>query len=150
MGWQERDWAKWTEEERARFVGGTTAPPRPRQGLRSRRNELTLLAMLVSLAASLVGWQFHLFSLPISTPHSRVPTAPVVYGAGLAQNGASRMTCTAMEADGQGGESCTVWTILFPSQQAVQALQLPVGSTCPAVIADQHTGHWVCTNAVTT
>ena len=118
--------------------------------MRSRRNELTLLAMLVSLAAALAGWQFHLFPLPISTPHRAAPTPPVVYGTGLAHNGASDMTCTAMAADDRGGESCTVWTILLPGQQAVEALRLPIGRTCPGVIADQHTGHWVCTKAVMT
>ena len=151
MGWRDRDWAKWTDEERDRFLGGTSAPPPRRLGVRSRRNELTLVALLVSAAVSLAGWQLHLFSFPISAPRAvAVPTAPVVYGTGLAHNGASDMTCTAMAADARGGESCTVWTILLPGQQAVQALRLPVGRTCPAVIADQHTGHWVCTKAVTT
>ena len=151
MGWQERDWAKWTDEERDRFLAGASAPPRMRLGVRSRRNELTLLALLVSLAASLAGWQFHLFSLPIShTPVRTVPTAPVVYGTDLAHNGASDMTCTAMVADAGGAESCTVWTILVSGQRAVEAMQPRAGSTCLAVIADQHTGQWVCTQAVST
>ena len=151
MSWQERDWARWTDEERGRFVDGHGAPARTQLGLRSQRNELMLLAMLVSVVASLACWQFHLFSFPVSAPHAAaVPTAPFVYGTGLAHNGASDMTCTAMVSDARGSPSCTVWTILVPGQQAVQALQLPAGSTCPAVIADQHTGHWACTNAVTT
>ncbi len=102
MGWQDRDWATWTGEERDRLLAGMCAPARTRLGIRSRCNELTLLAMLVSLAASLTGWQFHLFRLPISPSAADVvPTAPVVYGIGLAHTGASRMTCTAMAADGR-------------------------------------------------
>ena len=151
MGWQEREWAKWTDEERDRFLGATSAPAPLRRGVRSRRNELTLLAMLVSVVATLGCWQLHLFSFPVSAPHgAAAPAAAVVYGTGLSHNGSFDMTCTAMLSDASGGESCTVWTILRPGQQAVQALQLPVGSTCPAVIADQHTGHWACMNAVTT
>ena len=119
-------------------------PAPARRALRSRRKELTLLAILVAVAAPLAGRQFHLFS---SRP---VAVAPVVYGTGLAHKGASDLTCTAMVADARGGESCTVWTILLAGQQAVEALRLPVGNTCPAVVADQHTGHWVCTRAVTT
>ncbi len=120
----------------------TAAPPS--RGVRSRQNELTLLALLIVVAAPLAGWQFHLFS-----PRS-ASVAPVVYGTGLAHNGASDMTCTAMVADARGDEACTVWTILLAGQQPVEALRLPAGKTCPAVIADQHTGHWVCTRAVTT
>jgi hypothetical protein len=151
MGRQEREWAKWTDQERDRFLGGASAPAPLRRGVRSRRNELTLLAMLVSVAASLGCWQLHLFSFPVAAPHrAATPPAAVVYGAGHAHDGSTDMTCTAMVSDASGGESCTVWTILLPGQQAVQALRLPVGRTCPAVIADQHTGHWVCTTAVTT
>ena len=120
------------------------ATPAPgRRGLRSRRKELALLAILVAVAA-LAGRQVHLFS---SRP---VAVAPVVYGTGLAHKGASDLTCTAMVTDARGGESCTVWTILLAGQQAVEALRLPVGRTCPAIVADQQTGRWVCTQAVTT
>ena len=116
MGRQEREWAEWTDEERDRLLGGTSAPAPPRwRGVRSRRNELTLLAMLVTVAASLGCWQLHLFSFPVSAPHrAAAPTAAVVYGTGRAHNGSTDMTCTAMVSDASGGESCTVWTILLP------------------------------------
>jgi hypothetical protein len=154
MGWQDRDWAKWTDEERDRYLGGTTvsAPGRPEACGRasSRRTEATLLAVLVSLAVSLAGWHFHLFRLPALThPAVVVPTTPVVYGTGLAQNGASQMTCTAMATDARGGESCTAWTILGPGQRAVQATPLPAGTACPAVVADQRSGRWMCSAATT-
>jgi len=50
-----------------------------------------------------------------------------------------------MATDARGVESCTEWTLLSPGQRAVQATQLPVGTTCPAVVADQQSGRWVCT-----
>ena len=160
MGWQDRDWAKWTDEERERFLGDVRAPVQIRGGwthagharlhLRSPRIEVTLLAVLASLAVSLVGWQLDLFRLPIAThPAGVAPAAPVVYGTGLAHSGTSQLTCTAVTTDARDVESCTDWTILLPGQRAVEAMPLPVGTTCRAVVADQRSGHWVCSAATT-
>jgi hypothetical protein len=107
--------------------------------------------MLVSLALSLVTWHFHFFQSVAQRAPVQVPRATIVYGTGLTDfNGQSdESTCTAMEVNAQGIQSCTVWTILLPGQQAVQASTLPAGSTCLAAQVDQHTGRWVCTAGAT-
>jgi hypothetical protein len=103
--------------------------------------------MLVSLGLSLASWHFHLFRFVAQQAPAQVPRATIVYGTGLAHmNGQSEaMTCTAMDMNAQGVQSCTSWTILSPGQQAVQAGALPVGTACLAAQVDQHTGRWVCT-----
>jgi hypothetical protein len=56
------------------------------------------------------------------------------------------MTCTAMESNAQGLQSCTTWQYLQTGQQAVQAATLSAGGPlCTAVVADQATGRWKCT-----
>jgi hypothetical protein len=159
VGWQERDWAKWTDEERSRYLGSSTradtraGPLRSRFGFHeSSRRDLTLLAMLVSLGLSLATWHFHFFRLVAQQAPAQVPRATIVYGTGLAHmNGQSEaMTCTTMEVNAQGSLSCTAWTILSPGQQAVQAAALPAGTTCTAARVDQQTGRWVCLAGATT
>jgi hypothetical protein len=149
VGWQDRDWAKWTDEERTRYVGGATAPVRAStQTYGSRRGEITLLAMLVSLGASLMIWHLHFLNFAAGTPSPAlvVPTSPVVYGTGLADmTGASEeMTCTATATDARGAESCTSWTILSSGQHAVQAAPLSTGINCASAEADQQSGRWIC------
>jgi hypothetical protein len=157
VGWRERDWARWTDEERARYLGSSTRVAgagvpvhEPEFGYEacqaSRRRELTLLAMVVSLAASLVSWHFHLLRFVAHPAPAPAPRATVVYGTGLAHlNGQSQeMTCTAMTTNAQGSEVCTAWTLLLPGQQAVQAASLPAGANCAMVTADQQAGRWVC------
>lgn len=148
LGWQDRDWAKWTDEERTRFLGTSGRAPRI-AGPAGQRREITLLAMLVSLVVSVLLAHSHLFGWLAARPaHQSAQHVPaIVYGTGLAHvNGASQeMTCTAMATNAAGVEVCTAWTPLFPGQQAVQAAALPAGTSCPAVAADQHTGRWVCT-----
>jgi hypothetical protein len=154
VGWQERDWARWTDEERSRYLGSSTrvdtgaGPVRSRFGFHeSSRRDLTLLAMLVSLGLSLATWHFHFFRSVAQQAPVQVPLSTIVYGTGLTDlNGQSdESTCTAMEVNAQGIQSCTVWTILSPGQHAVQAATLPAGSTCLAAQVDQHSGRWVCT-----
>jgi hypothetical protein len=103
--------------------------------------------MLVSLGLSLASWHFHLFRFVAQQAPAQVPRATIVYGTGLAHmNGQSEaMTCTAMDMNAQGVQSCTSWTILSPGQHAVQAGALPAGTACLAAQVDQHTGRWVCT-----
>ena len=147
MGWHDRDWARWTDDERAGYLGSSTGIGH-HPGTPASRRGVTLLAMLVSLGLSLVTWQFHLFRFSAHRLPAQAPQPAVVYGTGLAHfNGQSpeEMTCTAMAVNAQGTQSCTTWTFLSPGQQAVQAATLPAGTSCTAVEADQHTGRWVCT-----
>jgi hypothetical protein len=148
VGWHDRDWAKWTDEERAGYLTGSTrVGASDRVGGVSSHRGVTLLAMLLSLGLSLVTWHFHLLRFVGQHAPARVPLSSIVYGTGLAHfNGQSQeMTCTAMAVNGQGVQSCTMWTFLSPGQQAMQAAALPEGTNCAAVQADQHTGRWVCT-----
>jgi hypothetical protein len=150
VGWQDRDWAKWTDEERARMVGGsvsttTTCPEaNPR-----RRVERTALAIAISVVASLGVSHFHVLRLggPPASPAQPAPPPAIVYGTGLAHApGGQEMTCTAMESNAQGLQSCTTWQYLQTGQQAVQAATLSAGGPlCTAVVADQATGRWKCT-----
>jgi hypothetical protein len=151
VGWQERDWAKWTDDERARMVAGrvstttTCAQANPR-----RRVELTVLAIAVSVVASFGISHFHVLRLGGPPALQPAPPPAVVYGTGLAHMpGGQEMTCTAMESDAQGVQSCTTWQYLQPGQRAVQAVQLrPGGPFCSAVVADQATGGWKCTRGL--
>jgi hypothetical protein len=151
VGWQGRDYAKWTDEERARIVGGrvSTQSTCPQADPR-RRVELTALAIAVSVVASLGVSHFHLLRLggpPAAPMQQPAPLAPIVYGTGLAHfQGSQEMTCTAMESDAQGAQSCTTWQYLQSGQRAMQAAPLPAGGPlCTAVVADQTTGSWKCT-----
>ncbi|HEY5058469.1 MAG TPA: hypothetical protein VII51_05575 [Gaiellaceae bacterium] len=153
MGWQDRDWAKWTAEERADYVGGAPAPARaPLRiqtlgGATSRTTGTIFLAAVASLVVTVIVSQFHLVHLPAaSQATASAPLAPLVYGTGLAHLGAAttqEMTCTAMTT-ARGAESCTTWTYLVAGQRAVQAAPLPTGVSCPVVEADQSLGRWVC------
>jgi hypothetical protein len=157
VGWEDREWAKWTDEERRRFLGAAPVPGRRRArvGILDRahgRSELTLLAIAVSLAASLAVAHFHLLSFGAAPPAGSFirPAMPrVVYGTGLSHlKGQARpMTCTAVAKDSHGFGSCTAWMIVAAGQRVVQAAPLPAGSSCSAVEADQHSGRWVCTKA---
>jgi len=150
VGWQDRDWAKWTDEERARFVGAglPTTGNSPQRDPR-RRVELTALAIAVSVVASFGIAHFHLLRLasPPAAPVQPAPPPPVVYGTGLAHApGGQEMTCTALESDAQGVQSCTIWQFLQAGQRAQQAAALPAGGPlCTDVVADQATGSWKCT-----
>jgi hypothetical protein len=52
-----------------------------------------------------------------------------------------------MAADGFGAESCTTWQQLEAGQREVQAAPIaPIsGMRCLAVVANQQTGRWTCT-----
>lgn len=114
-----------------------------------RRVELTALAIAISLVASFGIAHLHVLRLggPPALPVQPAPPPAVVYGTGLAHApGGEEMTCTAMESDARGLQSCTTWQYLQPGQRLVQAATLPAGGPlCTAVVADQATGSWKCT-----
>jgi hypothetical protein len=143
VGWQDRDWAKWTDDERARMVGGSPVARCPSS---SHRMHVTALGALVSLVGSLTVWHIG-FLRPAHPVPAIAPQPPtVVYGTGLAHIGGSPATCTALATDGQGVERCTTWTLLVGSERAAQAAALPAGGPpCAAVVASQTSGSWVCT-----
>jgi hypothetical protein len=130
VGWQDRDWAKWTDEERGRYLGGGGSSIVPG----------AFIAVAVSLVAFVAFGEIH------GLRTLRIPTrAASVYGDGLmrSSNGAA-ITCTAMVKDVSGVPQCTVWTTIFPGQQPETATPLPPGTTCDAIKVDQQEGRWVC------
>ena len=141
MGWQDRDYAKWTDEERARHLGGAATGSR-------RRTEVTGLAILLSVVCTWGVVRFHVLrpGQPVLSP---IPPAlpAVVYGTGDGTLAGQETTCTALAADASGAESCTTWQLLGPGQHAVQAAPVaPIaGMRCVAVVANQETGRWTCT-----
>jgi hypothetical protein len=85
MGWQERDWAKWSDAERQRFFGPTRstrhAPSRPSSKAvgrhRTRRETLVALILIASAVAYYSGALNH-FLQPTLSPTSSGP-APTPY-----------------------------------------------------------------------
>jgi hypothetical protein len=149
VGWQDRDWAKWTDEERARFVGSSTHhstwDERPRAvGRASAIRPGAFLAVIVSLVATL-GLS-GMLKIPllerVHAPASPTQTFPNVYGTGVVvadQDGRSE-TCTEILDDA----TCTEYTFIQPGQHALRAAPLPSGETCPLMEVDQARGAWVC------
>ena len=127
MGWQDRDWAKWTDEERARFVGGGTSGVGIVPG--------ALLAIVVSLVATVV------LTHPFRPTR---PTPPPLYGSGVVdQLMGHRTMCTKMELV-SGTWTCDVWSMLLPGQQALPAAPLSGGGLCAAAAVDQPSRRWIC------
>ena len=127
MGWQDRDWARWTEDERRRFVGGGAATVVPG----------AFVAVVVSLVAAVM------LGRPAHAPR---PAPPPVYGTGVVvQQGGMRTTCT-KEVRGSAGWICDSWAVLEPNQNAWPATPLPSGTICSTVVANQATRGWVCAN----
>ena len=127
MGWQDRDWAKWTDEERVRYVGGGGSGAGVIPG--------ALLAIIVSLVATVV------LTHPFRSAH---PTPPPVYGSGVVEQlMGNRTTCTKMELV-SGRWTCEVWSFLLPGQQALPAAPPSDGNLCTIVVVDQPSRRWVC------
>ena len=127
MGWQDRDWAKWTDEERARVVGGGGGGVGIVPG--------ALLGIVVSLVGTVV--LTHPFRSAQRTP-------PPVYGSGVVEHlMGNRTTCTKMELV-SGTWTCEVWSFLLPDQQALRAAPLSDGNLCTTVVVDQPSRRWVC------
>lgn len=77
MGWRERDWAKWTDAERRRFLGTTFSTsrglaqvsPKAASRRRTRRESLAALVLIAAAAAQYSGALNH-------SPH---PTASTLF-----------------------------------------------------------------------
>jgi hypothetical protein len=144
VGWQDRDWAKWDDRERAQFLGAAPAPARRRVAVATaeHRTELTLLAILVSVAGSVLVAHFHLYQRIAGQP--RAAYAPVVYGTAVKDATGRTLTCTALARRPDGNAACTSATALHSGQRMVEAQPLPPGTRCSAIQAEQHSGRWVC------
>lgn len=154
MGWQDRDWAKWTDEERARFYGSgrrtskraTLAPTTTRD----RSISGVFLAVVVSLALSLVAAYFH-FHVNVGAADSRSVATPLLarhpflYGTQSRRTGGSqKVTCTAMVAAPPGPWSCIEWSIVMPGQSPREARRLATDTPCVYAKVVQEERSWVC------
>jgi hypothetical protein len=124
VGWQDREWAKWTEDERRRYVGGGTAIVPG-----------AFLAVVVSLVAAVV------LAPPFRTRHV---VRPPVYGTGVVVRLMNQnTTCTEQRLD-SGRWQCARWAILLPGQRALPAAPPAPGSLCAVVVVDQASRRWIC------
>jgi hypothetical protein len=143
VAWQERDYAQWTDEERAAYFGSLTPPT-----WRSRRRDVTVLAAVVSLVLTISAW--HAGMLSFGTPQREAApaglTAKIVYGSGRTHtaDGANNLTCVAMSRSGGGARTCTHWRVLLASDMAAPAAPLPKHAACASIMVDQKAGRWVC------
>ena len=160
MGWQDRDWAKWTDEERARFYGGGVRSSKssslPRTAVRladnPRARGTLLLAVLVSGALSLAFGVLHVRLHILRTNHPATAAshvtggpAPVLYGTRVrTQADGSQLTCTSMVTAANGGWSCIRAAIVMPGQRTALAAPLPRGRACAYANVDQVQGRWTC------
>jgi len=157
VSWHDRDWARWTDEERRRFCaapGG--APATPRRSLHPGG----LWAVLATLVASVLGFAGYA-NRPWAAPSA--PAAPaVVYGeqavpiaggplppasAGDPRApGGSGTVCTDEIAEA-GAWVCATYDVLAPGQSAASAA--PAAVPCANErTADQSTGRWVCADSL--
>ncbi|HEX3056059.1 MAG TPA: hypothetical protein VHP82_07970 [Gaiellaceae bacterium] len=142
MGWQDRDWAKWNEDERSRFFGGGGSP-------RSRGYGFgvgAFAAVVVSLVVAVVAQSQGLNVLRLNRAHRvSIPIAPL-YGTGVVERGmdGNDITCTELSFDSSGTSHCMGWTYLLPGERALPAEGMPARGTCAVVEADQISRHWVC------
>jgi hypothetical protein len=155
VGWQDRDWAKWTDEERARFYGSgpktSTASLTRTISRKERRTHRSLFfAVLVSagltLGAALLHVHLRIDRGSHASPTVVVARRPVIYGSGArVQTDGSQLTCTSMVAAG-GAWSCVALSIVMPGQHVAEAAPLAGGSSCSVAKVDQDARRWICLN----
>jgi hypothetical protein len=152
VGWEDRDWAKWTDDERARFYGGggfhRGGGSFDESPTGSRRSSSILLAIVVSIVLSaLIGFtNLNRVDLP-GRAHAAAASErrPVLYGTEVRSDDAgSPLTCTSMVTVAAGSWSCTEWSIVMPGQRAVLAAPLTPGTRCAFAKVDQSAGRWLC------
>jgi hypothetical protein len=127
VGWEDRDWAKWTDDERSRFFGGGGSGVGMMPG--------ALLGIVVSLVGAVV------FMHPFRARHVLLPP---VYGTGVVVHLMNQDTTCTMQSREGGKWQCMRWAILLRGQRALPALPLPTGSLCSAAVVDQPSHRWIC------
>lgn len=166
MGWRDRDWARFTDEERRQFYGGgpssplpsRPSPASPRTSLRpivhspaGRGSSTPSLRFVVwsavGVAAILVG---ALAYAARSRLDSRAvhpsPATGVVYSGPIGywrSNPHQQLACTGESANTRLRVwVCTSWQNLQPGQVTRPAVD--PGGPCGVRHVDQTTGEWVC------
>ena len=140
VGWEERDWARWTDDERTRFLGASTSA----RSARSRHRPQALAAVLVSLAASWLVWHLHASAPAAPVAPVVAAPSPIVYGTGLTTIAGGPTTCTEFSIAADGTQTCSAWTVVQPGQPVEAAAPLAAGAPCALARVDQERGSWVC------
>jgi hypothetical protein len=144
VGWEDRDWAKWNDDERRRFFGSGGGSPR--SGGHGGFAPGALLAVVVSLVAVVVGQSQGINLLHLGRAHASIPIAPL-YGSGIVESltGSGKVSCTALSFDSLGQTHCTGWTDIIPGERVIPPAGMPARGTCATAEADQTSGTWICT-----
>jgi hypothetical protein len=130
VGWQDRDWARLSDDELETLYGVERGRSFP-----TRTVVWTALAV-VTAAVAAFGWTQREHAPP------PVPAAPeVVYGDALGPVNA----CTEYELDTAGSWHCIVISQNAPGTRIARAA--PYDGPCAHLRADQADGRWTCVSA---
>src|SRR5919198_3942883 len=152
VSWHDRDWARWTDEERRRFYGAAPsgAPSRARRSLHPS-GLWTVLATLIVSVLGFAGYANRPWSAAAAPSAAlvvygdqAVPAAGEPVPAPMAPGG-RRTVCTD-EVERGGAWTCMTYAVLMQDQSAAQAAPPPVPCTTERVV-DQSLGRWVCTGS---
>ena len=147
MSWRDREWARFTDDERRLSYGGGSGlrPFPPSQADWSR---LLVWGLVAAAAAAVIGFAW------ATRSHRALPSSPqqgpVVYGEQVLATGtggfyraADGLTCTSESLNVRLGVwVCDAFAIVQPGHVARSAVD--PGGPCGVRHADQETGTWVC------
>jgi hypothetical protein len=148
VSWRDRDWARFTNEERRQFYGDSgyrsSFPSIPSQAQR-----VVFWCLILVAAGAVAGYAYTSRSDRVS-PGQASPTLPsVIYGGQMAYAGSgdpyenAQQACTSEAANTRLGVwVCVTWTIIQPGQTARPAID--PGGQCGVRHVDQTTGTWFC------
>ena len=111
MGWQDRDYAKWSDDERKRFLGTSSSQP-VRQGSPNAgsSNAGKALAIGISALALFGGGAALHFGIPIGSHHAPTPSQPPAVTPPAAAPG-TRLVCSQRDIDPANGQlRCTAYS----------------------------------------
>jgi hypothetical protein len=157
MSWRDRDWARFTDDERRRLWGGGSRSsstldfrwpersPVPLAEQRAGRAPSLRVLVWGTVAVAAIGVIALAYAARVRVDSPRPPVAPRVYADGPTRvgPGGDRVACTLEALNTRvGAWVCIGWAILQPGQVALQAFD--PGGPCGLRHADQATGRWMC------
>jgi hypothetical protein len=149
VSWRDRDWARFTDEERQLFYGGWSGS-RPCPPSQTEWSRLVVWGFVGMAIAAVIGFAWATRSHRASPSPPKL--GPVVYGEQVLQTGtggyyraADDLTCTTESLNVRFRVwVCQAYTIVQPGQVARTAVDSDAGGQCGVRHADQETGRWVC------
>jgi hypothetical protein len=152
VGWRDRDWAKFSDDEWQAIYGFRRKAPRetPRDDVpilvSGRRNRLRRYVWggLALLAIVVLAGGFALRASDGRTAQ-RLASPPVLYG--LRGSGGTNTVCTEMAvAQGSTSWRCLAWTVNVNHAAIVEPR--PYTGPCTHAVVDQARGAWTCLGVV--